>query len=72
MPTYEYKCDDCKIVLDIKKSMFSPHPRYCTNCGAKCLRRVFSPLAFSVTGDFHRKTEQFEPSEGTEIRPRKS
>lgn len=72
MPTYEYKCDNCMAVSDIKKSMHSPHPVFCTNCGADGLRRVFNSLAFSIPGDRNRKVAKPKAPDGIEIKPRSS
>lgn len=72
MTFYEYNCDKCDKTFEYEKNMDAPHPHVCPFCGQPGLRRIFSPLAFSITGNIDRKVAPTTPIKGTEVHPRSS
>ncbi len=74
MPSYDYHCDNCDIITEISKSMDSPHPTTCPECGRDgWLRRLFSPIAFDIRGDHLITTHpQLPTAPGTIVQPRSS
>lgn len=46
---YDYKCKDCKKVVEIEKGMKDPKPETCPNCGAKnTLERIYTNPAATI------------------------
>ncbi|GAB4369493.1 MAG: hypothetical protein Kow0042_11210 [Calditrichia bacterium] len=48
MPTYQYKCNDCKktfaVHLSVEEHEKNPKPP-CTHCGGKKVERIYSGVA---------------------------
>jgi putative FmdB family regulatory protein len=42
MPVYEYACDPCRVVYQVRHGMSEPPLKDCPTCG-EGVRRVFSP-----------------------------
>ena len=49
MPTYSYRCSECKTAFDIQQSFTDESLTVCPTCGAR-LRKVFSAIGVSFTG----------------------
>ena len=49
MPTYEYRCKECKQGLEIKQSLKDKPLIKCEECGGQ-LNKVFSPIGMSFQG----------------------
>ena len=49
MPTYSYRCSECKTAFDIQQSFTDESLTVCPTCGAQ-LRKVFSAVGVSFTG----------------------
>jgi putative FmdB family regulatory protein len=73
MTPYDYRCDSCGVTIEISKSMDSPHPTTCPECGKDGLRRLFGPVAFDIRGDhLIIKHPQVETAPGVTVQPRSS
>ena len=49
MPTYEYECEGCRRVFEIRQSISAPALTTCDQCGAP-VRRLLSPAPFILKG----------------------
>ena len=50
MPLYTYRCDNCGVQFDRKKSFNDPVLRKCPECGEKALRKLFAPFGILFKG----------------------
>lgn len=50
MPTYEYQCDGCKRIFEIRQRISEPPLTTCDVCGA-AVRRLLSPAPFILKGE---------------------
>lgn len=50
MPTYEYECDGCRRVLEVRQRISEPPLTTCDTCGGQ-LRRLISAAPFILKGD---------------------
>ena len=50
MPTYEYECDKCREVFEIRQRISEPALTIHENCGG-AVRRLLSPAPFILKGD---------------------
>ena len=50
MPTYEYQCDGCKRVFEIRQRISEPPLTTCDVCGG-AVRRLLSPAPFILKGE---------------------
>jgi putative FmdB family regulatory protein len=50
MPTYEYECDKCRRVFEVRQRISEPALTICDVCGG-ALRRLLSPAPFILKGD---------------------
>jgi putative FmdB family regulatory protein len=50
MPTYEYECDKCRRVFEVRQRISEPALTSCDVCGG-ALRRLLSPAPFILKGD---------------------
>ena len=50
MPTYEYECDKCREVFEIRQRISEPALTTHENCGG-AVRRLLSPAPFILKGD---------------------
>jgi len=58
MPTYEFKCDFCSNVVEIKRSVeFASDPYYCPTCG-DVMRKIYSPAAVIFKGSGFYRTDK--------------
>ena len=49
MPTYEYECQGCRRVFEVRQSISAPALTTCDQCGAP-VRRLLSPAPFILKG----------------------
>lgn len=49
MPTYEYKCSECGLKIELEKRMSDPDPTDCTKCGGP-VKQVISASGFTLKG----------------------
>src|SRR4051812_45656250 len=49
MPTYEYECDGCRRVFEVRQSISAPALTTCDQCGAS-VRRLLHPAPFILKG----------------------
>lgn len=74
MPVYEYQCEDCSKLFDLRRSFDDAAEACCPGCGGKA-RRIYSavPIIFNGSGFYvtdNRKNGS-QP-EGTEVASRPS
>ncbi len=50
MPTYEYECDKCRRVFEVRQRISEPALTTCSECGG-AVRRLLSPAPFILKGD---------------------
>ena len=50
MPTYEYECDKCRRVFEVRQRISEPALTTCEACGGR-VRRLLSPAPFILKGD---------------------
>ncbi|MBI2217172.1 MAG: zinc ribbon domain-containing protein [Candidatus Rokubacteria bacterium] len=50
MPTYEYECDKCRRVFEVRQRISEPALTTCDECGG-AVRRLLSPAPFILKGD---------------------
>jgi putative FmdB family regulatory protein len=50
VPTYEYECDKCRRVFEIRQRISEPPLTTCDACGG-AVRRLLSPAPFILKGD---------------------
>src|SRR5437667_10291717 len=50
MPTYEYECDKCHRVFEVRQRITEPALTTCDECGG-AVRRLLSPAPFILKGD---------------------
>ena len=50
VPTYEYKCGNCLLVFDLRRSMKDDSPVMCPKCGSLA-KQVFSSVPVFFKGD---------------------
>ena len=50
MPTYEYECDKCRRVFEVRQRISEPALTTCDVCSG-ALRRLLSPAPFILKGD---------------------
>jgi putative FmdB family regulatory protein len=50
VPTYEYECDKCRRVFEIRQRITEPALTTCDACGG-AVRRLLSPAPFILKGD---------------------
>lgn len=50
MPTYEYECDKCRVVFEIRQRITEPALTTHDDCGG-AVRRLLSPAPFILKGD---------------------
>jgi putative FmdB family regulatory protein len=50
VPTYEYECDKCRRVFEIRQRITEPALTTCDVCGG-AVRRLLSPAPFILKGD---------------------
>jgi putative FmdB family regulatory protein len=49
VPTYEYECDGCQRVCEVRQPISAPPLTTCEHCGGR-LRRLLSPAPFILKG----------------------
>jgi putative FmdB family regulatory protein len=49
VPTYEYECDDCKRVYEVRQPISAAPLTACQHCGGR-VRRLLSPAPFILKG----------------------
>ena len=56
MPSYQFRCNDCKHEFEVFQRMSDPYPTECPNCKKEhLLEKIFTesqPAAFKGTGWF--------------------
>jgi putative FmdB family regulatory protein len=50
VPTYEYECDGCRRVFEVRQRISEPPLTTCDACGGS-VRRLLSPAPFILKGD---------------------
>lgn len=50
MPTYEYECDKCRLVFEVRQRISEPALTVHDGCGG-AVRRLLSPAPFILKGD---------------------
>jgi putative FmdB family regulatory protein len=50
VPTYEYECDKCRRVFEVRQRISEPALTTCDACGG-AVRRLLSPAPFILKGD---------------------
>jgi putative FmdB family regulatory protein len=50
VPTYEYECDKCRRVFEVRQRISEPALTTCDACGGR-VRRLLSPAPFILKGD---------------------
>ena len=58
MPTYDYLCSTCGHRFEVVHGLSSPAPERCPRCGARTLRKAFSPPTFHFKGSGWAKKER--------------
>lgn len=54
MPTYDYECPRCRLVLELQHPMSDSSPRYCQDCESVLVKRIqAAPVHFKGAG-FYR------------------
>lgn len=52
MATYDYRCEDCKTIFEVRRSWSSPESAIvCPNCTSTHARRVYTPVMMFARGD---------------------
>jgi putative FmdB family regulatory protein len=49
VPTYDYECDDCKRVYEVRQPISAESLTICQHCGGR-VRRLLSPAPFILKG----------------------
>jgi putative FmdB family regulatory protein len=49
MPTYEYACDQCRVIYQTRHSINGPRPEHCPTCHGS-LRKVISAPNLNIKG----------------------
>ncbi len=49
MPVYEYRCEGCSTLFDLRRSFEDESEAHCPRCGGKA-RRLFSPVPVIFNG----------------------
>ena len=50
MPIYEYECQNCGEVIEMRMKMSDPHPEKCPKCEGGPLNKLMSSTAFHLKG----------------------
>ena len=50
MPIYEYECQNCGEVSEMRMKMSDPHPEVCPKCQGGPLSKLMSSTAFHLKG----------------------
>lgn len=58
MPTYDYVCSTCGHRFEVIHGVNGPAPERCPRCGARTLRKAFSPPTFHFKGSGWAKKER--------------
>lgn len=56
MPAYDYKCDACDQVFEVKRSLSDDSPVTCPTCEGET-RRIFSPVGVVFKGSGFHNTD---------------
>lgn len=73
MPIYDYQCQACKKVTEVRHGFKETHDDACPQCGGP-LARVFNPagIVFKGSGFYINDSRKSAPSEGTPSDAKKS
>lgn len=50
MPLYDYQCDECGHIFEVKRKRTDPEPETCPKCGKPNPRRAISATSFQLKG----------------------
>lgn len=69
MPIYEYGCQDCNSVFEVKQKFDDPPITECKYCGSKNVEKLISAASFCLKGEgwgrtgYHRKPTWYDHGE---------
>jgi putative FmdB family regulatory protein len=62
MPIYTYRCDNCGVQFDQKRSLSDPLLTVCPECNKKTIHRVYTPVGIVFKGSGFYATDHRSPS----------
>lgn len=62
MPLYEYRCNACQEVTEVRHGFGEGFPGVCPSCGASAMTRVFSPTGIVFKGSGFYINDSRKPS----------
>lgn len=71
MPIYEYECDGCHSVFEVRQKVSDPAPSE-HSCGSKSVRRILSATSFVLKGtgwyatDYGNRSQKPEPGQSAQ------
>lgn len=73
MPLYDYQCQACQKVTEVRHGFKETHDAACQHCGGK-LARVFNPagIVFKGSGFYINDSRKSPPSESTPSETKKA
>lgn len=57
MPAYDYRCEACNVVYELREGFDAPSSHACQQCGKGTARRVLRPPAIVFKGSGFYKTD---------------
>jgi putative regulatory protein, FmdB family len=64
MPSYDYRCTDCKEAFTVERSMNDTSKTMCTECGSEKVSRLWS-VPMKTGGSSAQGGSQSSPSQGS-------
>lgn len=58
MPTYDYKCKECKVITTVTHSLHGDHTQVCNVCGKPMIKQ-FGAVPASFKGEGFYTTDKF-------------
>lgn len=68
MPTYDYQCRSCGVVIEVVHSMLEDGPTTCERCGGQ-LRRVINPSGIIFKGSGFYRNDSRPSDAGSTSQP---
>ena len=69
MPSYDYRCLECKNEFTVERSMMDDSQQHCVDCGSDNASRIWGAVALATGGS---TTDYGQGTSATSAAPRKS